>query len=176
MLTIPHRLQNVLEFEPYIAEILRTFLGQWDKHCEQARKISPDGWWTVDILPWLNFLAFDVIGDLAFGAPFGMVEKEADMAPIELQNGSFIYVPAVTILNERGEYSNCLGVMQPWLRPYARVCRSHITRTHNVEVLIRIDIAIVYRSLVRSWIYICSKSRGNGPCTCQRTLEKWSRR
>ncbi|CAD6575381.1 MAG: hypothetical protein CYPHOPRED_005688 [Cyphobasidiales sp. Tagirdzhanova-0007] len=122
--------KNVLEFEPYIAEILRGFLKQWDKYCLEAKEASTGGWWTVDTLPWLNFLAFDVIGDLAFGAPFGMVEKEVDVATIEKEDGSRIYVPAVSILNERGEYSNCLGVMQPWLRPYARFIDPWFARGH----------------------------------------------
>jgi len=113
--------KNVLEFESYIREVLRNFLTKWDKYTDQAKKLSQDdGWWVVDILPWLNYLAFDIIGDLAFGAPFGMVEREADVCEIEKEDGSIIHVPAVDILNERGEYSNCLGVMQPWLRPYAK--------------------------------------------------------
>lgn len=49
-----------------------------------------------------------------------MVEREADLAAIEQLDGTVIHVPAVDILNERGEYSNCLGVMQPWLRPYIK--------------------------------------------------------
>lgn len=102
---------------------MRNFLTKWDKYTDQARKLNQDdGWWVVDILPWLNYLAFDIIGDLAFGAPFGMVEREADVCEIEKEDGSIVHVPAVDILNERGEYSNCLGVMQPWLRPYAKVC------------------------------------------------------
>ena len=116
--------QNVLEFEPYIADVLRNFLTKWDKYTDEAVKSSQNGgWWVVDTLPWLNFLAFDIIGDLAFGAPFGMVEREADVAPIETLSGATAHVSAVNVLNERGEYSNCLGVMQPWLRPYVKVGR-----------------------------------------------------
>lgn len=50
-----------------------------------------------------------------------MVDREADVAPILQEDGTLVHIPAVDILNERGEYSNCLGVMQPWLRPYAKV-------------------------------------------------------
>lgn len=132
--------KNVNEFEPYIAAVLRQFLSKWDKYTSEAKKSGQnEGWWVVDTLPWLNYLAFgtshtaniaspyltiliaDIIGDLAFGSPFGMVERQADVAEILQENGTVIHVPAVDILNERGEYSNCLGVMQPWLRPYAKV-------------------------------------------------------
>lgn len=113
--------KNVLEFEVYIADVLRNFIKKWDKYTEEAKKNGANGgWWVVDTLPWLNYLAFDIIGDLAFGSPFGMVDREADVAPILQEDGTLIHVPAVDILNERGEYSNCLGVMQPWLRPYAK--------------------------------------------------------
>jgi hypothetical protein len=78
-----------------------------------------------------------------------MVEKEADIAAIEQDDGTYIYVPAVNILNERGEYSNCLGVMQPWLRPYAKVC---ICSLPHFDVPSKVLHFVVYRSLV------CSRS------------------
>ena len=119
--------KNVLEFEAYIAAVLRQFLGKWDQYTAEAKKSGQnEGWWVVDTLPHLNWLAFDIIGDLAFGSPFGMVERQADVAEILQENGKIIHVPAVDILNERGEYSNCLGVMQPWLRPYVKVSQRWI--------------------------------------------------
>jgi benzoate 4-monooxygenase len=60
------------------------------------------GWKSmVDVLPWYNYLAFDVIGDLAFGAPFGMLDAAKDIAPVAISTGSSlktIYIPAVQIL------------------------------------------------------------------------------
>ncbi len=35
-----------------------------------------------DCLPWYNYLAFDIIGDLAFGSPFGMIKAAKDAAPV----------------------------------------------------------------------------------------------
>lgn len=38
--------------------------------------VTPDGeGGTIDIMKWLNFYSFDVIGDLGFGEPFGCLEK-----------------------------------------------------------------------------------------------------
>ncbi|KAL5480885.1 hypothetical protein ACEPAI_9826 [Sanghuangporus weigelae] len=31
-------------------------------------------------MPWFNYWAFDVIGDLAFGSPFGMIRNARDIA------------------------------------------------------------------------------------------------
>lgn len=76
-----------------------------------------------DCLPWFNYLAFDIIGDLAFGSPFGMIEAGRDAAPMVLQtdssehgDGLVVDVPAVEVLNRRGEFSALLGLFRPWLR------------------------------------------------------------
>jgi benzoate 4-monooxygenase len=68
-----------------------------------------------------NALAFDIIGDLAFGAPFDMLERDgSDIVAITQENGSIVHLPAVQILNERGEYSATLGCLPPWIRPYMK--------------------------------------------------------
>lgn len=65
-------------------------------------------------------MAFDAIGDLAFGAPFGMLEAGADIAEVQPSSGGpAFYAPAVEILNRRGEVSAALGII-PQLKPYAR--------------------------------------------------------
>jgi benzoate 4-monooxygenase len=61
--------------------------------------------------------------DLAFGAPFGMIEREADVALVENELGQVQSLSAVQILNERGEYSATQGVLPVWVRPYTKVCR-----------------------------------------------------
>lgn len=60
----------------------------------------------MDALNWFNYLAFDVIGDLAFGAPFGMLEKGADVAEVRKSaDAKPTYAPAIEVLNRRGEVS-----------------------------------------------------------------------
>jgi len=64
-----------------------------------------------------NYLAFDIIGDLAFGSPFGMIDAGKDVAPVTIQGTtSVVNVPAIQILNDRGEFSASLGVLPPWAR------------------------------------------------------------
>lgn len=109
--------KSVLQFEPYIHSNLALFVSQWD----DLIKRSPAGTATLDCLEWFNFLAFDVIGDLAFGAPFGMLSSGADMAEVRATPTSApIYAPAIEILNRRGEVSAALGT-HPQLKPYAHL-------------------------------------------------------
>ncbi|KAI0465624.1 cytochrome P450 [Xylaria cf. heliscus] len=110
--------KSVSQFEPYIAENLETFVNRWDELAEK----SPRGDKTahVDCLKWFNYVAFDTIGDLAFGAPFGMLKAGADIAEVRTSlNAPPVYAPAVEILNRRGEVSAALGCL-PSIKPYAK--------------------------------------------------------
>ncbi|GAP83892.1 putative benzoate 4-monooxygenase [Rosellinia necatrix] len=110
--------KSVSQFEPYIAENLATFVDRWDELA--ARSPRGDGTAHVDCLHWFNYVAFDTIGDLAFGAPFGMLRAGADIAEVRSSRGAApVYAPAVEILNRRGEVSAALGCL-PGLKPYAR--------------------------------------------------------
>ncbi|TFL04488.1 cytochrome P450 monooxygenase pc-bph [Pterulicium gracile] len=129
--------KSVAEFEPSIRLHVMSLIEQWDKYTDMAKKgmsgkegtgwFGKDNWLWFDCLPWFNFLAFDIIGDLAFGAPFGMIETGADAAPvpkggvIDCKDETEIeHVPAVQIINDRGEFSMSLGVLPPSWRPIVR--------------------------------------------------------
>lgn len=72
------------------------------------------------MMPWCTFLAFDIIGDLAFGAPFGMVDKGRDECEAQLEpGGPVLLAPGAQTLNRRGEVSSTLGWMLS-LKPYAQ--------------------------------------------------------
>ncbi len=72
-------------------------------------------------------------GDLAFGSPFGMIAASKDSAPVakSQEQGISVYgqdvskcetvaIPAIKILNDRGEYSAAMGVLPPWVRPIVK--------------------------------------------------------
>ncbi|KAK7039649.1 cytochrome P450 monooxygenase [Favolaschia claudopus] len=130
--------KSVIEFEPHIRLYVSMLLGQWDRLYAGAvkggRGDDGDGGWVgragrlwLDCLPWTNYLAFDIIGDLAFGAPFGMIEAGRDRAPVPITDPSspsslsskdeIKYIPAVAVLNGRGEYSMSMGVLPAFIRP-----------------------------------------------------------
>jgi benzoate 4-monooxygenase len=50
-----------------------------------------------------------------------MVEREQDIAEVEDEEGNIVLLPAIKILNERGEFSATQGAIMPWLRPYTKV-------------------------------------------------------
>jgi benzoate 4-monooxygenase len=92
----------VLQFEQYIHHNLEELRTQWDKRAESAK----GDYYEMDALNWFNYLAFDVIGDLAFGAPFGMLKEGRDFAEVRMTPDSKpTFAPAIEVLNRRGELS-----------------------------------------------------------------------
>ncbi|KAF8319760.1 cytochrome P450 monooxygenase pc-bph [Clavulina sp. PMI_390] len=133
--------QNVLQFEPYVRSAIALLLKRIDDmYVTVAEKglsasslppvtagTGPSGAKYVyfDALNWYNFLAFDIIGDLAFGSPFGMLKAGKDIAPVMKTSADgkttwTEYLPAVEILNYRGTYSASLGVIPVWARPWIK--------------------------------------------------------
>ncbi|KAI1487034.1 cytochrome P450 [Biscogniauxia mediterranea] len=108
--------KSVGQFEPYIHHNLEMFVDRWDELVEK----SADQIAYLDCLKWFNYVAFDTIGDLAFGAPFGMLKAGADIAEVRSSfDAPPVYAPAVEILNRRGEVSATIGCL-PQLKPYAK--------------------------------------------------------
>lgn len=95
--------KSIGQFEPYMHSNLELFVKRWDGLAAQG---GSKGFTKLDALAWFNYLAFDVIGDLAFGAPFGMLEKGADIAEVRTTaDAKPTYAPAIEVLNRRGEVS-----------------------------------------------------------------------
>lgn len=84
-------------------------MKQWDRLSNRAN----GGYSRIDALPWLNYLAFDIIGDLAFGAPFGMLEKGKDIAEVRTSSDAPpSYASAIDVINRRGEVSGYISHVQ----------------------------------------------------------------
>ncbi|KAK2011419.1 cytochrome P450 [Colletotrichum eremochloae] len=62
--------QSMLEQEPIIKQYV-------DKLFKKLHEVSKGGLSPVDLVKWFNYTTFDVIGDLAFGEPFGCLDGEA---------------------------------------------------------------------------------------------------
>ncbi|KAK0493478.1 cytochrome P450 monooxygenase [Armillaria luteobubalina] len=69
--------KSVLELEPHAIRRGSGRPGQ-----EGEGWIGREGRLWLDCFPWVNYLTFDIIGDLAFGAPFGMVKAGKDVAQV----------------------------------------------------------------------------------------------
>lgn len=162
--------KSVLEFEPiaqsYVAQLFQQWDHLYDSVLEGKSGDDGEGGWYgrdgrlwFDCLPWYNYLAFDIIGDLAFGSPFGMILSGKDSAPVAVSHkdamGSYgsehacavVHIPAVQILNRRGEYSASMGVLPPHWRPYARLLPWYRQGSEAVENLAGIAVAAVAKRL-----------------------------
>lgn len=106
----------VHDFEPHMSANLKRWVTQLDRI---AATPGRDGYARMNMMPWCTFLAFDIIGDLAFGAPFGMVQRGRDECESTRPGEPVRYVPGAETLNRRGEVSSTLGLL-PALRPWAQ--------------------------------------------------------
>ncbi|KAK0244640.1 cytochrome P450 monooxygenase [Armillaria nabsnona] len=130
--------KSVLELEPHVRHLVGQLLKQWDRLYDEALEglsgqegegwIGREGRLWLDCFPWVNYLAFDIIGDLAFGAPFGMVKAGKDVAqvpedPLAVM-GSYGQagakyatkeIPAIETLSG-GSTTTTLGVVPEWWR------------------------------------------------------------
>lgn len=94
--------KSIGQFEQYIHHNLEELVAQWDRMAASAK----GGYEQMDALHWFNYLAFDIIGDLAFGAPFGMLARGKDVAEVQLTpDAPPTFAPAIEVLNRRGEVS-----------------------------------------------------------------------
>lgn len=106
-----------------------------------------------------NYLAFDIIGDLAFGSPFGMIQAAKDSAPVAISHKEamntygadteydIVHIPAVQILNDRGEFSATMGVLPPSWRPFIRRMPWFSKGSKAVKNLAGIAVAAVAKRL-----------------------------
>ena len=106
------------------------FEKRWDSICK-TQADPKTGYAPIDALHWFNYLAFDIIGDLAFGTPLGMLDKSKDIAEVRKTPDSEVSsAPAIEVLNRRGEVSATLGcypqtqtVRQIFTRPFLQQSR-----------------------------------------------------
>ncbi|KAJ9191450.1 hypothetical protein DTO164E3_8855 [Paecilomyces variotii] len=148
--TVSHTfsVKSIGQFEQYIHANLELFVKQWDR-IGTKDKNPRTGYSSIDALNWFNYLAFDVIGDLAFGAPFGMLEKGKDIAEVRANPDAPVkYAPAVEVLNRRGEVSATLGCY-PALKNFAKYLPDRFFREglEAVEDLAGIAVARVSERL-----------------------------
>ncbi|KZL72932.1 cytochrome P450 [Colletotrichum tofieldiae] len=60
--------QSMVEQQPLIQSQIDLLIQRLHEHCEDGRK-------ALNMVAWYNYTTFDIIGDLAFGEPFGCLEK-----------------------------------------------------------------------------------------------------
>ena len=92
--------QSLGNFEQNIHQNLRELTNQWDRLSDTV----PDGNVRIDLLYWFNYLALDIIADLVFATPFGMLSEGSDIAEIRRTPASTpVYAPVIQVLSLRGD-------------------------------------------------------------------------
>lgn len=80
----------------------------------------------VDVLAWLNYMTFDVISDLAFGAPLGMLARGSDVLQDDEKNvnvGSDDNTGIAALIDYRGRTAAFLGLFPVHPRIHALLHR-----------------------------------------------------
>ncbi|KAG9313453.1 cytochrome P450 [Chiua virens] len=154
--------KNVLEFEPIARLYIDQLTKQWDRLCDAALKghsgAEGEGWYGQDGRLWLDCLPcmisrfLTALGDLAFGSPFGMVLNAKDSAPVAVSQQDamnsygtegkpeVVKIPAVQILNDRGEFSASMD-------PYVRLLPWYRKGSKAVQNLAGLAVAAVAKRL-----------------------------
>ncbi|CAE6397767.1 unnamed protein product [Rhizoctonia solani] len=105
--------QNVLAFEPRCKEAAQGATGvNWRVWNGQA---------VVNICAQISYLAFDIIGDLALGSPFGLIQAQKDSSPSiesvdesgEPRRGT-VEIPVVKTIAGGGSTLMAVGFFPPW--------------------------------------------------------------
>ncbi|KAF8995046.1 benzoate para-hydroxylase [Cyathus striatus] len=76
---------------------------------QELNKISDTGE-VIDVLEWLNHLAFDILSDLAFGEAIGMVNKRSDIVEVQRSDGKIDQEHAISLVDEREHLSVIIGI------------------------------------------------------------------
>lgn len=80
----------LVQYEPFVNNTTKVFLEQ----TERLFVDNPDG---CELTQWLQFYAFDVIGEITYGKRHGFVEKNEDIdGIIKYLSSLFLYVAPVS--------------------------------------------------------------------------------
>ncbi|KAF5344797.1 hypothetical protein D9758_014423 [Tetrapyrgos nigripes] len=166
--------KSVVEFEPELHKFVEILLKQWETMYQNALKgmqggegenewKGKDGRLWFNCLPWFNYLAFDFIGDLSFGEPFGMLAAGKDTAPAakdidsamkSIERGDTssietIEIPAVEILNGRARYGHPIGVLPKHWRPIVGLHPTYSKGSEDVGAMAGMAIVSVAKRLAK---------------------------
>ncbi|EWY99888.1 hypothetical protein FOYG_03817 [Fusarium oxysporum NRRL 32931] len=108
--------QSMRNFEPFVQHHLKVFVQKWDEIA--VTQAQPDGFANVEGRVWLNYLVLDIIGDLAFGAPFGVLNKGSEDVEFDTEKGTQS-LPVITSLSTRSEIAATVGAL-PEIKPYLK--------------------------------------------------------
>ncbi|CAE6349560.1 unnamed protein product [Rhizoctonia solani] len=173
--------QNVLAFEPRVRSHIRQLCAQWDLRCKDAAGgvsganwVSRNGRAAMNIcarsfyshiivgiaLTRVNtefsYLAFDIIGDLALGSTFGLIQAQTDSSlSIESIDASgepvrgTVRVPVIKTIAGAAFDSMTLGVFPSWTHRLLRLLPWNISGVADRISLFKLSAASVEARIKR---------------------------
>ena len=76
----------LVKYEPYVENTIGVFLRKLDeKFCEKPGKAG-----LIDLPAWLQYYAFDVLGELTYGHRHGFLDNGEDMGNIIHDSHAFL--------------------------------------------------------------------------------------
>ncbi|KAL2843745.1 cytochrome P450 [Aspergillus pseudoustus] len=90
-------------FEPHMNKDIRKLIDLINNRVQTS-----EGWTSLDFNQYSNFLAFDAIGDFAFGESFGFLDRGED------------YLNLIDAVDARGEALNALGHLPRLVREFLK--------------------------------------------------------
>lgn len=170
--------QNILAYQPRVRRLIQQLCDQWDMRCDEAsRNVSGFNWTAKDgkavidccprefapiricqpilthvrsrSLAEFAYLAFDIIGDLALGVPFRLIEAQKDAAPIapststlqQIETEKLEHVPVIRIMLNGATTAASVGSFPSWAQKIMRFVPWHITGFTEQLNLVRLAIA-----------------------------------
>ncbi|CAE7189887.1 unnamed protein product [Rhizoctonia solani] len=127
--------QNVLAFEPRVRSHIRQLCGQLDLICKEAARGTAGRNWgvrngkaVINVCAQISYLAFDIIGDLALGSSFGLIQAQKDSSLViesvdasgEPQRGT-MEIPVVKTIAGGGVTIMAVGVFPSWMHKFLRL-------------------------------------------------------
>ncbi|KAJ7306251.1 benzoate para-hydroxylase [Mycena albidolilacea] len=100
------------QFSPFIQTNVATFVSKLDSMCEKEG--------SIDLLKWFNYLTFDILSDLAFGEPLGMLATGTSVVSAQQTDGTVKKEDAIALVDKREHISAVLGI-SPWFPWLARI-------------------------------------------------------
>ncbi|KAJ7330389.1 benzoate para-hydroxylase [Mycena albidolilacea] len=95
------------EFIPLIHSTIGDFTQRMDEFSRKGEYF--------DALLWFNYLAFDVLSDLAFGERIGMLNQGSDLVEIQRAGDSSVQENAIALVDEREHLAAIVGI-HPFLQ------------------------------------------------------------
>ena len=103
-------LTTLIEYEPFVSDTVELFLQQMDARF--ANKLGAEG--SVDWPRWLQFYAFDVIGELTYSSKHGFLKSGEDIGGVIAYLTKYMDYLVVVRGQVLSWLTQCADVHQDW--------------------------------------------------------------